>query len=116
MARLPGPGQPEACSVKRLAIAAVTVAAFVSAEGAVATGLYQCLSGDRSTWQSPDDLKSRMLADGWQEVQRIKEDGNCHEAHGTTPTGQRVEAYFHPITSEKLLVARRREILFRKED
>lgn len=54
-----------------------------------------------------------MVADGWA-VRHIKEDGGCYEAYGTTPGGQRVEAYFHPVTLEKLLVARRGEILFEK--
>ena len=79
-----------------------------------ATGLYTCAESYRSEWQSMDRLKEKMLADGWQEVRRIKEDGGCYEAYGTTAEGQRVEAYFNPITLEKLLVARRGEILFRK--
>ena len=54
-----------------------------------------------------------MLADGW-EVRKSKEDGGCYEAYGTTPESQQVEAYFHPVTLEKLLVARRGEILFKK--
>ena len=36
--------------------------------------------------------------------------------HEGCPEGQRVEAYFHPVTLEKLLVARRGQILFRKKD
>jgi hypothetical protein len=34
--------------------------------------------------------------------------------YGTTPEGDRVEAYFHPVTLEKLYVGRRGEVLFRK--
>ncbi len=79
-----------------------------------ATGLYTCEASDRSSWQSTDQLKEKMLADGWQEVRRVKEDGGCYEAYGTTAEGQPVEAYFHPVTLEMLLVARRGEILFRK--
>ena len=80
-----------------------------------ATGLYQCDSGDRANWQSVEALEAKMKADGWT-VRRVKEDGGCYEAYGTTPEGDRVEAYFDPVTLEKLLVARRGEILFRKED
>ena len=79
----------------------------------MATGLYECDSGDRAGWKSPADLEQQMVADGWT-VRRIKEDGGCYEAYGTTPEGERVEAYFDPVTLEKLLVARRGEVLFRK--
>ena len=82
---------------------------------ATATGLMSCDSGDRSGWKSSDELEKKMTAEGWQ-VRRIKEDGGCYEAYGTSPEGQRVEAYFHPVTLEKLLVARRGEILFKKEN
>ena len=96
-------------------IAAVMAGAFFAlAAPATATGLYSCESGDRATWKSRNELEQKMLAEGWQ-VRRIKEDGGCYEAYGTTPEGDRVEAYFHPVTLEKLLVARRGQILFRKE-
>jgi len=96
---------------------ALTVSLLLaSALPAFATGMMTCESGDRSKWQSMEALETKMKADGWQEVRRIKEDGGCYEAYGTTPEGQRVEAYFHPVTLEKLLVARRGQILFRKKD
>lgn len=78
-----------------------------------ATGLYNCNSGDRSTWKSVKMLEAKVKAEGWQ-VRHVKEDGGCYELYGTTPAGQRVEAYFHPVTLEKQLVSRRGEILFRK--
>lgn len=88
---------------------------LLSAAPAFATGLYNCDSGDRSGWKSMEQLETKMIGEGWT-VRRIKEDGGCYEAYGTSPEGQRVEAYFHPVTLEKLLVARRGEILFRKDD
>ena len=79
-----------------------------------ATGLMTCESGDRSTWREIQALKDKMENEGWK-VRHIKEDGGCYEVYGTTPKGQRVEAYYHPVSLEKLLVARRGQILFRKE-
>lgn len=92
-------------------------AAFLSivATPSFATGLYTCDSGDRTSWKSTSELEEKMTSDGWQ-VRRIKEDGGCYEAYGTSPEGQRVEAYFHPVTLELLLVARRGEILFEKQN
>ena len=99
---------------KSLSLATLVVAALTTT-AASATGRYTCDSGDRSTWKTMDELKSKMIAEGWQ-VRRIKEDGNCYEAYGTSPEGERVEAYFHPVTLELHLKARRGQILFRKAD
>ncbi len=99
---------------KLVSIIAIPIFLFLASQAA-ATGRMTCESGDRSQWKSTDALKEKMIAEGWQ-VRRIKEDGGCYEAYGTTPEGQRVEAYFHPVTLEKMLVARRGEILFKKEN
>ncbi len=90
------------------------VALTMTISQASATGMMTCESGERAGWKSMEDLETKMKADGWQ-VRRIKEDGGCYEAYGTDPEGRRVEAYFHPVTLEKLLVARRGEILFKKQ-
>ncbi len=82
-------------------------------EPAHATGLMDC-DTDKAKWRSQDELREQMIAAGWQ-VRKVKVDDGCYEVYGTTPEGQRVEAYFDPTTFEKLLVARRGEILFRKE-
>lgn len=82
---------------------------------AQATGMMSCDSGDQSTWQPQSALQERLLGEGW-EVRRVKVDGGCYEVYGATPAGDRVEAYFHPVTLEKLLVSRRGEILFRAEE
>ncbi|NNF79483.1 MAG: PepSY domain-containing protein [Rhizobiales bacterium] len=43
-------------------------------------------------------------------MRHVKEDGGCYEAYGTSPEGKRVEAYFHPVTLELMLVAQRGEV------
>ncbi len=78
-----------------------------------ATGRMTCDSGDRNTWQTQAQLQSVIQSKGWK-VRKIKEDGGCYEVYGTTPEGKRVEAYFDPVTLEKLLVAQRGKILFEK--
>jgi len=92
----------------------LVVSGLLAAQGH-ATGLMTCASGDPAGWQSEDALSSKLVAERW-EVRRVKVDGGCYEVYGTTPEGDRVEAYFHPVTLEKLLVARRGEILFKKSD
>ena len=92
----------------------LSLAALAVVHSAQATGLMTCESGDPSTWQSAEQLTSKITGEGW-EVRRVKVDGGCYEVYGTTPRGERGEAYFHPVSLELLLIARRGEILYRKE-
>ncbi|MGI9402390.1 MAG: PepSY domain-containing protein [Rhizobiaceae bacterium] len=100
---------------KSLAITIAIIASQIMTPSASATGLMTCDGNEKSQWKTMDQLKTQMKDDGWT-VRRIKEDGGCYEAYGTTPEGKRVEAYFHPVTLELLLVAQRGQILFRKQD
>ena len=94
-------------------IAAVIGASVVASSPAEASGVMTCKAGPQSKWKSQDSLKAKLLAENWQ-VTKIEIDGGCYEVYGTTPEGDRVEAYFHPRTLEKLYVARRNKVLFRK--
>ncbi len=100
--------------MKKLVFACLSVTLLTVSSPVAATGLHTCESGERSAWKSKMDLEKKMIAEGWK-ARHIKEDGGCYEAYGTTPEGARVEAYFHPVTLEKLLVARRGQVLFRKK-
>jgi hypothetical protein len=89
-------------------------AAFIGLSGpALATGKMTCNAGPQSGWKSVEALHQNLAKQGWQ-VTRSKVDGGCYEVYGTDPEGRRVEAYFHPVTFEKLLVSRRGEVLFKK--
>ena len=39
--------------------------------------------------------------------------GDCYEVYAHTKQGQSVEAFFHPVTLEKLVVFRRGQEIFR---
>jgi hypothetical protein len=75
-------------------LVAATVAASIAAQ---ATGLATCDSGPRDGWQPSAKLELQLKEKGWQ-VRRIKEDGGCYEVYALDEKGQRVEAYFHPVT------------------
>ncbi len=79
-----------------------------------ATGRMECEPVDNADWMTETALEEKLTAEGWS-VRRMKVDGGCWEVYGTTPEGERGEAYFHPATGEKLLVARRGKILFRAD-
>jgi hypothetical protein len=95
-----------------LTLAAVAAVAFTSVPAA-ATGVITCKAGPASGWKSQKVLTDKLTKEGWT-VRKSKVDGGCYEVYGTTPEGDRVEAYFHPVTLEKLYVGRRGEVLFRK--
>lgn len=97
--------------IKSLVLPFAAVLAAMSVP-AGATGLMKC-DAAKSTWKTQDELVKKITAEGWT-VRKAKVDGGCYEVYGTTPEGDRVEAYFHPATLEKLLVTRRGETLYRK--
>ena len=94
-----------------LLILAGALAAAAAATPASATGKMTC-DAPKAQWKSMDTLQAQLKKQGWQ-VRKAKVDGGCYEVYGTDPDGNRVEAYFHPVSFKKLLVSRRGEILFR---
>ena len=64
---------------------------------ALATGLATCDSGPQAGWQPQAKLEKQLLEQKWQ-VRRIKVDGGCYEVYAINDKGERVEAYFHPVT------------------
>jgi hypothetical protein len=87
--------------------------ALAPAAPASATGKMTC-SAPQAKWKSMGALQQRLTRQGWK-VTKSKVDGGCYEVYGTDPKGNRVEAYFHPVTFEKLLVSRRGQVLYRKK-
>jgi hypothetical protein len=96
---------------KHLILAAL---ALGIASPALATGKMTCNAGPQKSWKSQAALKANLVKEGWQ-VRKSKVDGGCYEVYGTDPQDNRVEAYFHPVTFEKLLVSRRGQVLFKKQ-
>ena len=71
-------------------------------------------SAPKKQWKSLPSLEAKLKKEGWQ-VRKSKVDGGCYEVYGTMPNGDRVEAYFHPVTFRQLLVSRRGQVIFRAE-
>jgi hypothetical protein len=90
--------------VNRLSAAALIAAAFAFApvHVASATGLATCDSGSPDTWQSQEKLSAMLKEKGW-EVRNVKIDGGCYEVYALDDKGERVEAYFHPVTLERVV-------------
>lgn len=62
-----------------------------------ATGKAKCDAADKTAWQAPAKLQQQLQDKGWQ-VRKVKEDGGCYEVYALDDKGQKVEAYFHPVT------------------
>lgn len=77
--------------------AAMLIGSALLALPAQATGLATCDSGAAEKWQKPSVLEKKLTAMQWK-VSRIKIDGGCYEVYALNEKGQRVEAYFHPLT------------------
>ncbi len=80
-----------------LTLTTLALACLGAQTSALATGLATCDSGPKSGWQPSAKLEEQLKGQGWQ-VRRIKEDGGCYEVYGLDDKGNRVEAYFHPVT------------------
>jgi len=90
----------------RVLLAAAMLAAFFAAAPAHATGLATCDSGSREKWQPQEKLEKMLTERGWQ-IRRVKIDGGCYEVYAITEKGERVEAYFHPVTLAPVPTQRR---------
>ena len=96
--------------ILRFALAAAL--AGMAATPALASGKMSC-DVKPEVRQPQAALVAALTKQGWT-VRKAKLDGGCYEVYGTTPEGDRVEAYFDPASFEKLLVSRRGEVLFKK--
>ena len=97
-------------NIRILPIAAA-LAIALAASPAAATGKMSC-DAPQKQWKSMAKLQANLVKQGWQ-VRKAKVDGGCYEVYGIDPGGNRVEAYFHPVSFKKLLVSRRGEVLYR---
>jgi hypothetical protein len=95
----------------RVILMAVVAAATMAAP-VLATGKMRC---DATPEQRKpiEALKAELVKQGWT-VAKAKLDGGCYEVYGVMPETGRVEAYFDPITFEKLFVEQRGKVLFKK--
>ncbi len=82
----------------RTAVSTLGLSLLAAAVNAGATGLATCDSGPKSGWQ-PQEKLEKMLIDqnGWK-IRRVKDDGGCYEVYAFDKNGDRVNAYYHPVT------------------
>ena len=87
--------------MKRVSSTIAALFALSLSGTAFGTGLATCDSGPQETWQPQSKLEELLKSKGW-EIRRIKIDGGCYEVYALDEKGQKVEAYFHPKTLERV--------------
>lgn len=87
--------------MKRILRSFALIGAIACSAQALATGAATCDSGPEEYWAPTEELEKRLVEEGW-EVRRIKVDGGCYEVYALDENGERVEAYFHPETLERV--------------
>ena len=98
-------------SRKYLAAIAAT-AALTLAQPAYADGDVKCKSGPSKNWKPVSKLKKKAWMAGW-ELLKVQVEGDCYEVYARTESGQVIEAFFHPVTLQKLVVFRRGSEIYR---
>jgi hypothetical protein len=83
--------------MKTLLVSAATFIAIATA--ANATDI--CKTVDKAQWMSKDEITAKVTALGY-EVRKVQEEDGCWEVKGMKD-GQRVEAYFDPVSAELVL-------------
>lgn len=77
-------------------------AALLLAVGAArADGDGRCPAIPKNEWKPPAELQRKLVEEGWR-VRRIEATALCYEVYAVDPQGQRVEAFFHPQTFERV--------------
>ncbi len=100
----------------RLALASLCAfAASALAAPAHADGNVVCGAGPQEGWKPIAAVKKAAWLEGWT-VQKTQIEGDCYEVYARTAEGQAIEAFFHPVTLQKLVVFRRGKEVFRAPD
>lgn len=71
-----------------------------------------CKGGPQANWTPLSALSKKAWQEGWTVV-KAQVEGDCYELYARTDTGQAVEAFYHPVTLQKLIVFRRGKEVFR---
>lgn len=100
-------------NLRAATLALAAFAAFAFAQPALADGDVVCSSGPKTNWEELTKLRKKAWQQGW-EVLKVQVQGDCYEVYARNEQGQAIEAFFHPVTLEMLVVYRRGREIFRK--
>lgn len=79
----------------------VATCLVLACSAALAHGDVKCDGGPKAEWRAQMELKKQLETDGWK-VRQVKTEGDCYEVYGFNAQGERIEAFFHPRSFEKI--------------
>jgi hypothetical protein len=85
----------------RLSTKLVPLAIAVLATNAWAHGGVKCTTLPKEQWKPHTELAARLAKEGWQ-IRRMEVTESCYEVYAKDPKGKRVEAFFNPVTFERV--------------
>lgn len=85
----------------RLSIRLIPLVIAVLTSNAWAHGGVKCTTLPKEQWKPHTELQAKLIKDGWQ-IRRIEMTDSCYEVYAKDPKGKRVEAFFNPVTFERV--------------
>jgi hypothetical protein len=83
-------------------LAALAPLLFAFAAGAAsAHGDVKCPAHPKSEWKPHTELQQKLTSQGWV-VRRMEATPTCYEVYAKDPQGKRIEAFFDPVTFERV--------------
>ncbi len=73
----------------------------ICAANAWAHGDVKCTTLPKDQWKPHTELQAKLAREGWQ-IRRIEMTSSCYEVYAKDPKGKRVEAFFNPVTFERV--------------
>ncbi|BBB61247.1 cytochrome b [Undibacterium sp. KW1] len=87
---------------KQAIFAAIAPVVFtMSSASAWAHGDVKCTTEPKEKWRPHTELEAKLVKEGWQ-IRRMEKTTSCYEVYAKDPKGKRVEAFFNPVTFERV--------------
>lgn len=79
-------------------IVTIVAAAFAATVPAAASSK-NCVNAPQTQWMSLADITTKATGMGYK-VRQVKIEDGCYEIYAVDKNGNRIEAYFNPVTAE----------------
>jgi hypothetical protein len=79
----------------------IPLALGLFAGAASAHGDVKCTDRPKSEWKPHEELVQKLTKEGWQ-IRRMEMTKTCYEVYAKDPQGNRIEAFFNPVTLERV--------------
>ena len=73
----------------------------LAAGSAAAHGNVKCTTQPKTDWKPHTALEAKLVKEGWV-IRRMEATDSCYEVYAKDPKGKRVEAFFNPVTFERV--------------